>query len=101
MEHAVARSAAVPRTRLGRFGPSVGASALGFAPLVLLAFQGGGYDIVVRSQAGIAVWWLLALGVLVGAVPLALPGKRALVAVLLLTALGVWSWIAVTLVREL
>src|SRR5829696_2097008 len=96
MEHAVARSAALPRTRLGRLGPAVGAWALGFAPLGLLAFQGGGYDTVVRSQAGIAVWWLLALGVLAGAVRPALPGRRALAAALLLVALGAWSWITVT-----
>ena len=96
MEQAVARTTAFPVSRLGRLGPGVGAWALGFAPLVLLAFEGGGYDTIARSQAGIAVWWLLALGVLVGAVRPSLPGNRALVAVLLLTALGVWSWITVT-----
>src|SRR3954453_516962 len=90
LAHPISLSAA--RRRL----PAIGAWALGFAPLVLLAFEGGGYDTVVRSQAGIAVWWLLALGVLVGAVRPSLPGKRALAAVLLLTALGAWSWITVT-----
>lgn len=90
LAHPIALSAA--RRRL----PAIGAWALGFAPLVLLAFQGGGYDTVVRSQAGIAVWWVLALGVLVGAVRPAMPGRRALVAVVLLAALGAWSWIDIT-----
>ena len=63
----------------------------------MLAFQGGGYDAVVRSQAGIAVWWVLALGCPgrrdhAGACP----SRRALVAAGLLAALGVWSWIGVT-----
>lgn len=90
LAHPIALSAV--RRRL----PAIGAWALGFAPLVLLAFQGGGYDTVVRSQAGIAVWWVLALGVLVGAVRPAMPGRRALVAVVLLAALGGWSWIDIT-----
>ena len=48
--------------------PAIAAWLLGFVPVTVLAFQGGGYDAVVRSQVGIAVWWILALGCLVGAI---------------------------------
>ena len=39
---------------------------LGFAPTVFLALSGGGYDIVVRSEVGIVVWWVVLLGAIVG-----------------------------------
>jgi hypothetical protein len=91
MEQVLARPLALGAVRRGL--PSVGAWTLGFAPLILLGFSGGGYGIVIRSQAGIAVWWIIALGVLVGALRPAMPSRRALVAVLLLAALGVWTWI--------
>jgi hypothetical protein len=93
MEHVAARPLALGGIRRGT--PALAAWALGFAPVALLAFQGGGYDTVVRSQAGIAVWWIIALGVLAGALRPAMPSRRALVAVGLLTALGVWTWIGV------
>jgi hypothetical protein len=91
MEHVAARPLALGGIRRGV--PGLAAWALGFAPVALLAFQGGGYDTVVRSQAGIAVWWIIALGVLAGALRPAMPSRRALVAVALLAALGVWTWI--------
>jgi O-Antigen ligase len=43
---------------------------LGFALVVYLAMNGGGYEPVVRDQLGIAVWWGVLLGFLVGALPL-------------------------------
>jgi hypothetical protein len=94
MEQVLARPLALDAAR--RRLPAVGAWTLGFAPLILLGFSGGGYDTVIRSQAGIAVWWLIALGVLVGALRPAMPSRRALVAVLLLAALGAWTWFGVT-----
>src|SRR5947209_5859738 len=49
--------------------PAVGAWTLGFAPVLYLALRGGGYDIVVRSEVGLAAWWVVVLGVLFGALP--------------------------------
>jgi O-Antigen ligase len=43
---------------------------LGFGLVVYLALNGGGYEPVVRDQLGIAVWWGVLLGFLVGALPL-------------------------------
>ena len=36
---------------------------------VYLGLSGGGYDIVVRSEVGLIVWWFVLLGVLVGVLP--------------------------------
>src|SRR6202012_5653518 len=36
---------------------------------VYLALSGGGYDIVVRSEIGLLVWWFILLGALVGLLP--------------------------------
>lgn len=43
---------------------------LGFALVVYLGLNGGGYEPVVRNQLGIAVWWGVLLGLAVGALPL-------------------------------
>ncbi|WP_372792261.1 O-antigen ligase family protein, partial [Paraconexibacter sp.] len=36
--------------------------------VLVLALNGGSYDIVVRQQAGLVVWWLLLLGVVAGVI---------------------------------
>ncbi len=48
---------------------AVGAWLLAFAPILFLGLKGGGYDIIVRSEAGIAMFWILALGAIVGVIP--------------------------------
>ena len=42
---------------------------LPFALVVYLALEGGGYDVVVRSEVGMALWWIVLLGALVGVLP--------------------------------
>ncbi len=55
--------------RVGVRLPSTGAWILGFAPVLYLALKGGGYDLVVYSQVGVAVWWIVLCGVLAGVLP--------------------------------
>jgi hypothetical protein len=43
--------------------------ALGFGLVVYLGLEGGGYDPLVHDRVGIAVWWFLLAGVVVGALP--------------------------------
>jgi O-antigen ligase len=38
--------------------------------VLYLALRGGGYDTIVYSEAGLAVWWIVLLGALVGVMPL-------------------------------
>src|SRR4051812_5705627 len=69
----------------------VAAWLLGLALVVYLSLKGGGYDSIVRNQIGIAIWWIVIGGTLVGALPLRRPGRVAWVALGLLGAYVVWT----------
>jgi hypothetical protein len=71
--------------------PALGAWTLGFAVIGYLALKGGGYDIVVRSQVGIGVWWIVLLGVAVGVLPQVRTSRAGAAAVGLLTAFAAFS----------
>lgn len=70
---------------------AVVAWALGFGLVVYVAFKGGGFDPLVHDQVGIAVWWLVLLGVAVGALPRARPGTAGWVGLGLLAAFVAWT----------
>jgi hypothetical protein len=73
---------------------ALGAWTLGFAPILYLALRGGGYDIVVRSEVGLAAWWIVVVGVLVGVLPLKRVGKLGWTCSGLLALFGIWTLIA-------
>ena len=62
--------------------------------LVLLALDGGGYDIVVRQRAATVLWWALALAALAGALPRTRPSRGGIVAIGALLAYGAWTAIS-------
>jgi O-antigen ligase/polysaccharide polymerase Wzy-like membrane protein len=64
---------------------------LGFGLIVYLGLEGGGYDPLVHDQVGIAVWWVLLAGVLVGALPRTRIGAFAWGALALLAAFVAWT----------
>ncbi len=70
----------------------------GFAVLlsVYLALSGGGYDIVVRSEVGLLVWWFVLLGVLVGLLPRARVPRAGWIAAALLCGFLIWTWIGLS-----
>jgi O-Antigen ligase len=43
--------------------------AVAFVVTLILAFDGGGYDLVIRQEVGLAIWALIALGLAVGVLP--------------------------------
>lgn len=73
---------------------ALGAFTLGFAPVLYLALRGGGYDRIVYSEVGLAVWWLVLLGALVGVLPLGRIGVLAWVTAGFLGAFVLWTLIA-------
>ena len=64
---------------------------LGFALIVYLGLSGGGFDLLVTGQVGIAIWWVLLLGFAVGALPRRRPGPAALGILALLAAFVAWT----------
>ena len=72
-------------------GGAIGAWTLGFATVAYLALKGGGYDVVVRSQAGVGVWWIVLIGAALGVLPQRRVGRAGLAALGLLAALAAWS----------
>ena len=56
--------------------------------LLAYALPGGAFDVVTRQQYAIVIWWMLGVGVAVGLLPRARPGRLAL---LLLGALAAYA----------
>jgi hypothetical protein len=64
---------------------------LGAALVVYLGLKGGGYDVVIRSEVGVAVWWLVLLGALVGTLPALRVSRSSWLLFGLVAAFAVWS----------
>ena len=96
MEATTSRSVGVPLQRrlAARVDPpALAAWTLAFAVVAYLALSNGGYDTVVRSQVGIAVWWIVLLGALAGVLPLRF-GFAGWVAIGLLGGFALWTGLA-------
>jgi len=63
---------------------------------VYLGLSGGGYDVVVRSELGLVIWWLVILGLLVGLLPRANVPRSGAISIALLTGFLVWTWIGLS-----
>jgi hypothetical protein len=58
------------------------------------ALRGGSYDIVVRQEEGIALWWILALGFVVGLLPRVRLPRALMVPLAAVTLLALWTGIS-------
>jgi hypothetical protein len=70
--------------------------ALPFALVLYLALQGGGYDVVVRGEIGIAVWWLVLLAAVAGVVPRVSLGRAGWIVVGSFLAFAIWTGIGIS-----
>jgi O-antigen ligase len=73
--------------------PALAAWTLAFAVVAYLALSNGGYDTIVRSQVGIAVWWVVLLGALAGVLPARI-GAAGWAAIGLLAGFALWTGLA-------
>ncbi len=87
---------AQPRRLTARIDPpAIAAWTLAFSVVAYLALSNGGYDTIVRSQVGIAVWWIVLLGALAGVLPMRF-GWAGWVAIGLLGGFALWTGLAAT-----
>jgi hypothetical protein len=99
MEAAVSAESVRPAwlgLRVGARLPSTGVWILGFAPVLYLALQGGGYDLVIYSQVGVAVWWIVLCGVLAGVLPVLSIPRAGWLVLGVLFSYGAWTALGVT-----
>jgi hypothetical protein len=64
--------------------------------VLYLAVDGGGYDIVVRSQAGVVIWWAVLVGAALGLLPVARLSRVAWAGLALFGGFVVWTALAST-----
>jgi O-antigen ligase len=62
-----------------------------FGLVAYLGIEGGGYDPLVHDQVGIAVWWVLLAGVVIGALPRVRPEAVGWTALALIAGLAAWT----------
>jgi len=66
------------------------------AVVLYLALDGGGYDVVVRNQVGVVVWWAVLVAAAVGVIPGGRLSSQARGAIAMLGAFVVWTALAAT-----
>ena len=74
--------------------PALSAWTLGFALVSYLALRQGGYDTIVRSEVGVAVWWIALLAAVAGFLPARI-GRAGWVVIGLLGGFAVWTGLAI------
>ena len=86
--------------KLRSLAPAAAGFGIPFLLVVYLALEAGGYDIVLRSQFGIIVWWAVLLGVAAGMLPVLRVTRAGLRALAVLGALALWSGLATLIWTE-
>jgi hypothetical protein len=78
-----------------RNGSRIATWALPFVLVVYLGLKGGGYDSIIRDEVGIAVWWIVLLGSLLGILPVSMPRRNGLIGLGLIAAFTLWTGLAI------
>ncbi len=97
MESALTRSHAAGAQTTRRIdGHAVAIWLLAGGLVLYLALDGGGYDVVVHSQVGIVVWWIVLVGAAWAILPAARLSRAAWAGLALFAAFVGWTAIAST-----
>lgn len=80
-----------PAAALRTAAPAGAAMLVGAGPLLLLGFDGGGYQATSVAGYGVLLWWLLAVGIATGVLPRPLPTRIGWMVLAALGLLGLWS----------
>ena len=84
----------VPAARRQVDLPAACAWVLAFVLVTYLSLRGGGYDLVVRSEVGVALWWLILLCAL-GGILVPRIGSVGWLAIALLSGFALWTGLAI------
>lgn len=82
-------------TAVRRHGPPFAGWLLPFLLVLYLALKEGGYDAAIRSEVGIAVWWIILVGAVVGALPSARIPRVGWIGLGLLTGFALWTGLGI------
>src|SRR5438132_1222424 len=82
---------AANRRRLRSSLPGALAFAGAFGLVLAYALRGGAYDLVVRQEYGIVLWWILGLGFACGLLPRTMPARLSWVLPGILLAYAAWT----------
>ena len=97
MESVVSRSAPWRSETLRRVDhDAVRTWALVGTVVLYLAINGGGYDLIVRSQVAIVVWWIVLIGAAWGLLPAVRWTRTAWIGAALLGGFVVWTGLSAT-----
>ena len=97
METVLSRSPSWRSETLRRVDPdAVRTWALVGAVVLYLAMEGGGYDLIVRSQVAIVVWWIVLVGAVWGLLPAAGWTRTAWIATALFGGFVAWTALSAT-----
>lgn len=75
---------------------AIGTQALAFGLVVYLAVKGGGYDLVIRNQVGVLVWWAVLIGAAWAILPAGRVSRLGWAALVLFGAFTAWTAITGT-----
>jgi hypothetical protein len=85
-----------PRITARVDGSALAIWALAGGLVLYLAIDGGGYDVVVHSQVGVVVWWIVLVGAAWGVLPAARPARIGWGALVLFGGFVAWTAVAST-----
>ncbi len=74
--------------------PAVAGFGVPFVLVTYLAMNAGGYDLVLRNQVGLIVWWAILLGLAAGLLPVVRINRAGWIALAVFGSLVVWTAIA-------
>src|SRR3954452_11941592 len=78
-----------------RNGSRIATWALPFVLVVYLGLKGGGYDSIIRDEAGVAIWWIVLIGAALGILPATMPRRNGFVGLGLIGAFALWTGIGI------
>ena len=87
--------AASVRDRLLGSGPALAGWLLPFSVVLVLGLKNGGYDVGIRSEVGIAIWWIILVGTASGMLTLRRVTQTGWVIAGVLAALAIWTGLAI------